>query len=147
MGRVIKLIVENLFETKIFPELKQYVEENSIYDPSVVEEENGEAILVLPKLSSVVNQYNDLSYSSEIYTFKIEIRVIVKETVGSKKTIGNEVTEVVIDYFKKNYRLTIQTELDVSNDSSYQNAIKVMGNLDTNCLVISPSKINSTVQQ
>lgn len=131
------MIVENIFEDKIFPELKKYVEEKSIYKPTVTKAmpQQSKVFPIVPvKLLPVTNKYNNLSYGEETYTFGIEINVY-SMTSGktSKRTICNEVTEQVVDYFKNNYHVTIKTELDALNADSnvHRNIIKITGTLDT----------------
>lgn len=142
------MIVENIFENKIFPELKKYVEEKSIYKPTVTKAmpQQSKVFPIVPvKLLPVTNKYNNLSYGEETYTFGIEINVY-SMTSGktSKRTVCNEVTEQVVDYFKNNYHVTIKTELDALNADSnvHRNIIKITGTLDTkyglNNLVIYP---------
>lgn len=131
------MIVENIFENKIFPELKKYVEEKSIYKPTVTKAmpQQSKVFPIVPvKLLPVTNKYNNLSYGEETYTFGIEINVY-SMTSGktSKRTVCNEVTEQVVDYFKNNYHVTIKTELDALNADSnvHRNIIKITGTLDT----------------
>lgn len=131
------MIVENIFENKIFPELKKYVEEKSIYKPTVTKAmpQQSKVFPIVPvKLLPVTNKYNNLSYGEETYTFGIEINVYsMVSGKTSKRTICNEVTEQVVDYFKNNYHVTIKTELDAINADSnvHRNIIKITGKLDT----------------
>ena len=90
--------------------------------------------IVPVKLLPVTNKYNNLSYGEETYTFGIEINVYsMASGKTSKRTICNEVTEHVVDYFKNNYHVTIKTELDAINTDSnvHRNIIKITGKLDT----------------
>ena len=135
------MIVENIFETIIYPELKAYVETNSIYNPKVTKKKPQESKLfpIVPvKLYPVTNKYNNLNYGEETYTFKIEINIYAEEkTINnvkvSKRTICNEITSKVVEYFKNNYHVTIKTELDALNvDINIQrNTVRVSGKLDT----------------
>lgn len=131
------MIVENIFENKIFPELKKYVEEKSIYKPTVTKAmpQQSKVFPIVPvKLLPVTNKYNNLSYGEETYTFGIEINVYsMVSGKTSKRTICNEVTEHVVDYFKNNYHVTTKTELDAINTDSnvHRNIIKITGKLDT----------------
>lgn len=135
------MIVENLFDTKFYPEQKQYVKSKSIYKPYVtkVMPQNSKDFPMVPtRLLSVKNQYNNLSYGEETYSFGIEINVYAQDmTIDgkkvSKRTICNEVTGHVVDYYKTNYRVTIKTTLDAPNvDSSvHRNIIRITGKLDT----------------
>ena len=124
------MIVENIFEDKIFPELKKYVEEKSIYKPTVTKAmpQQSKVFPIVPvKLLPVTNKYNNLSYGEETYTFGIEINVYsMASGKTSKRTICNEVTKHAIDCFKNNYHVTIKTELDALNTDSnvHRNIIK-----------------------
>lgn len=131
------MIVENIFEDKIFPELKKYVEEKSIYKPTVTKAmpQQSKVFPIVPvKLLPVTNKYNNLSYGEETYTFGIEINVYsMTSGKASKRTVCNEVTKHVVHYFKNNYHVTIKTELDAINADSnvHRNIIKITGKLDT----------------
>lgn len=131
------MIVENIFEDKIFPELKQYVEKKSIYNPTVTKAmpQQSKVFPIVPvKLLPVTNKYNNLSYGEETYTFGIEINVYsMASGKTSKRTICNEVTEQVVNYFKINYHVTIKTELDAINADSnvHRNIVNITGILDT----------------
>ena len=135
------MIVENIFESKIYPELKKYVEEKSIYNPTITKAmpQQSKVFPIVPvKLLPVINKYNNLSYGEETYTFGIDINVYSQDkTIDSKKiskrTICNEVTEQVVDYFKTNYHVTIKTELDAINADSnvHRNIVRISGKLDT----------------
>lgn len=135
------MIVENIFENKIYPELKKYVEEKSIYNPTVTKAmpQQSKVFPIVPvKLLPVTNKYNNLSYGEETYTFGIDINVYSQDkTINSKKiskrTICNEVTEQVVNYFKTNYHVTIKTELDAINADSnvHRNIVRISGKLDT----------------
>lgn len=135
------MIVEEIFEKTIFPELKKYVEAKSIYEPLVTKKKPQESKVfpIVPvKLLPVTNQYNNLSYGEETYTFGIDIDIYtqdktIEEGKISKRTICNEITTLIVDYFKTNYRVTIKTELDVLNVDSnvHRNNVKITGKLDT----------------
>lgn len=135
------MIVEDVFETIIYPNMKTYVENNSIYSPHITKtmpQESKVFPIVPTKLLPVTNEYNNLSYSEETYKFGIEIDIYSQDISNednqiSKRTVCNEITHHIVDYFKKNYRVTIQVELDVVNVDStvHRNNIKITGKLDT----------------
>ena len=131
------MIVENIFEDRIFPELKQYVEEKSIYKPTVTKAmpQQSKVFPIVPvKLLPVTNKYNNLSYGEETYTFGIKVEIYaIASGKTSKRTICNEVTEQAVNYFKTNYHVTIKTELDVINADSnvHRNIVNITGELDT----------------
>lgn len=135
------MIIEKLFETFIFPNMKKYVEDKSIYNPLITKampQESKVFPIVPTKLLPVINQYNTLDYSEESYTFGIDINVYAQdETIDgkrvSKRTICNEVTEQIVVYYKTNYRVTIKTTLDALNVDSnvHRNIVRITGKLDT----------------
>ena len=135
------MIVEEIFENIIFPNLKKYVEFESGYKPLVTKSmpQESKVFPIVPvKLLPVTNKYNNLIYGEETYTFAIEINVYAQDITMygekvSKRTIANEVTNKVVEYFKTNYRVTIKSEVDVVNvDSSvHRNTLRVSGILDT----------------
>lgn len=135
------MIVENLFDTKFYLEQKQYVETKSIYKPHVTKSNTQESKtfpIVPTKLLPVENQYGNLSYGEERYSFGIEVNVYAQDmTIDgkkvSKRTICNEIMGHVIDYYKTNYRVTVKTQLDAPNVDSnvHRNIIRITGVLDT----------------
>ena len=135
------MIIEKLFETFIFPNMKKYVEEKSIYNPLITKampQESKVFPIVPTKLLPVTNQYNSLNYGEETYTFGIDINVYAQDkTIDgkrvSKRTICNEVTEQIVAYYKTNYRVTIRIELDAINVDSnvHRNIVRITGKLDT----------------
>lgn len=135
------MIIEKLFETFIFPNMKKYVEEKSIYNPLItkaIPQESKVFPIVPTKLLPVTNQYNSLNYGEESYTFGIEINIYAQDkTIDgkkvSKRTICNEVTEQIVAYYKTNYRVTIRVELDAINVDSnvHRNIVRITGKLDT----------------
>ncbi len=135
------MIVENIFENTIYPNLKEFVEKTSIYNPLVTKKmpQESKVFPIVPvKLLPVENKYNNLSYGEETYTFGIDIGVYsTDKTIDgnkvSKRTICNEVTSTIVDYFKTNYHVTIKTELDALNVDSnvHRNTIRITGRLDT----------------
>lgn len=134
------MIFEEVFDNTIYPNMKQYVEEKSIYN-SLIEKKGTQKKhfpIVIVGLLPITNKYNDLSYGEETYTFGIDIDIFaVGQTMGgkiiSKKTICNEVAKWVIDYFKTNFRVTIKNYPDAPNTDSnvHRNNIKITGKLDT----------------
>lgn len=135
------MIVEDLYYSTIYPEMKKYVETVSIYQPIVTKKYTNQSKkfpIVPTKLLPVVNHFNNLSYGEQTYDFGIDINVYsIDKTVDDKKisgeTICNEVTEKIVEFFVKNYRVTINKELNVENiDSSvHRNRIQISGVVDT----------------
>lgn len=142
------MIVEEVFENIIYPNLKDYVETNSIYSPKITKKRPQESKLfpIVPvRLLYSKNSYNNLSYGEETYTLGIEIDIYSIDIGNvSKRTICNEITKIINDFFKENYRMTIKNVIDAPNaDSNIQrNNIRITGKLDTkyglNNLVIYP---------
>lgn len=113
------MIVADLFEQTIFPNLKEYVESNS--NALVSKKKIDSYPLVVVKLLPIKNQYSSLNYEEEVYIFGIDIKIFSNEDI-------TVITNKVIDYFRTNFRLTLRLELDVS-ESIYQNNIRVTGKM------------------
>ena len=114
------MIIEDLFENTIYPNLKQYVENTSIYSPLVTKkkpQESKKFPIVPVKLLPTTNTFTTVNYDNETYSFGINIDVYAIDTIIdgkeiSKRTICNEITDVIVNYFKSNLRVTIKTELE-----------------------------------
>ena len=146
------MIVEDIFKNTIFPDLKTYVETNSIYAPKVSKKQVQDSKvfpIVSVKLLPIRNRYNNLNYGEETYTFGINVDIYAQDKmVGAdkiaKKTVCDEVTKQVIDYFKNNYHVSIKLEYDLFNVdiNVHRNNVRISGKLDTkyglNNLVIYP---------
>ena len=131
------MIFKEVFDNKIFPEMKKEVEEKSIYNPTVTKAmpQQSKVFPIVPtKLLPIERQYNNLSYGEETYTFGIEINVyaMAKGNI-SKRTICDEVTKCIIKYFEDNYHVKIKVDYDAINTDSnvHRNIIKITGKLDT----------------
>ena len=131
------MIFKEVFDNKIFPEMKKEVEEKSIYNPTVTKAmpQQSKVFPIVPtKLLPIERQYNNLSYGEETNTFGIEINVyaMAKGNV-SKRTICDEVTKCIIKYFEDNYHVKIKVDYDAINADSnvHRNIIKITGKLDT----------------
>ena len=135
------MIVENIFNNHIYINLKEYVENNSIYNPKVTKKQPQESKVfpIVPvKLLPIENKYNNLSYGEETYSFGIEINIYSQDKYTnnlkiSKKTVCDEVTNKVIEYFKNNYKVSIKVEYDMPNIDSdiHRNYVRITGKLDT----------------
>lgn len=134
------MIVEDVFEDIIYPQLKKYVEEKSIYNADVEKKGTQKKYfpIVIAGLLPITNKFNSLNYGEETYTFGIDIDIFaIGQTINgdkvAKKTICDEVTKWVIDYFKTNFRVTIKNYPDAPNvDSNVQRSnVKITGKLDT----------------
>ena len=135
------MIIETIFNETIYPNLKEYVETNSIYSPKVtkISPQDSKVFPIVPvRLLPIRNLYNNLNYGEETYNFGIEINIYATDkTVGtsklSKKTICDEVTSKVIDYFKTNFHVSIYVEYDMPNIDTniHRNYVRITGVLDT----------------
>ena len=135
------MIVDEIYETVIYPELKQYLTENSIYNPAVTKvytEQSKVFPLVTVQLSRVINNYGNLSYTEETYPFRIDINAYANDkTVNNQKvskvTIANELSGLIETYFKSNYRVTVNRQDDIDNidGTIRRNFIRINGVLDT----------------
>lgn len=146
------MLVKEIFETIIFPNLKDYVEKESLYKPNVTKN-TPQTSKIFPIVTAILlpyeRNYNNLNYGEITYNFGIEINVYAQDlTVNgeklSKKTICNEVTNKVLEFFENNYHVSIRVELDIKNIDSnvHRDHIRITGKLDTkgglNNLVIYP---------
>ena len=135
------MVVDDVYKEIIYPELKQYIVENSIYSPSVTKvytEQSKVFPLVTSNLSRVINNYGNLSYSEENYPFRIDINVYANDkTVDGKKvskiTIADELSDLIETYFKSNYKVTVNRQDDIDNidGTIRRNFIRISGVLDT----------------
>lgn len=135
------MIVETIFEDIIYPKLKEYVETNSLYSPKVTKKQvqDSKIFPIVPvKLLPIENQYNNLNYGEQTYTFGIDINVYsqdqeIDEKIVAKKTICDEVTRKITEFFEKTYHVTIRIEYDLLNIDStvHRNNVRISGKLDT----------------
>lgn len=135
------MVFDKIFKEIIYPELKQYLVDNSEYSPCVTRvytEQSKVFPLVTVNLSRVINNYGNLSYSEENYPFRIDVNVYANDkSVNNKKiskiTIADEISDLVETYFKNNYKITInrQDDLDNIDGSIRRNFIRINGILDT----------------
>ena len=160
------MIVEQVFDETIYPNLKTYIEEHNTYSAKVVkvdvQDSNIFPIIPVQLLPDITNRYNNLNYGEETYSFGIEINIyaidktmqqtVVNNGVSSvvnkkvsKKTICDEITEMIVNYIKETYHFTVKVTHNAPNADSnvYRNLIRLNGVLDTkygnNNLVIYPT--------
>lgn len=146
------MVVEDVFENVIYPNLKEYVEDNNMYNAKVTKAypETSKVFPIIPiKLRPIINSYNNFSYGEETYSFGIDIEVFATDyedngTRKSKKTVCDDLTKLIVEYIKSTYHLTVKVSHDVPNEDTnvYRNLIRLSGTLDTkygdNNLVIYP---------
>jgi len=143
------MLVEEVFEEIIYPDLKEYIETNNVYSAKVVKKtpQDSKIFPIIPIcLLPVTNRYNNLSYGEETYNFGIEINIYaIDETIEttvegqteskkvSKKTICDELIKLIVNYIKENYHFTINVNHDAYNmdDNVHRGMIRLTGVLDT----------------
>lgn len=134
---MIILIIEEWFEDIFYPNLKSYVETTSTYNPKVTKKRTQESKIfpIVPiRLLYSKNSYNNLSYGEETFNFSVEMDIYSIDIGNvSKRTICNEITQVINDYLKDNYHFTIKITIDTPNADSniHRNNIRITGKLDT----------------
>ena len=138
---ITKDLVQEVFNTKIYPELKKYVEENSTYEPLVTKNKPSVSKIfpIVPvKLLPSQSEYGNLSYTQERFRFGIEIDIntqdkTVNNVKTSKRIISEEITLWIIKYFKENYRVTTYIDPNaISTDENIHRAIvRISGVIDT----------------
>lgn len=128
--------IDKVFEEKIFPELKEYLNENCEYKPKLVKTYTQES-----KIFPIVTMYitdstvkvNNLTYGEETESFNIDINIYANDKGNvSKRTICNEISNLIIKWFKDNYHVSITQKRDIQNIdvSIHRNLILVSGVLD-----------------
>lgn len=133
--------INDLYKEKIYPELKEYVVSNSMYNPVVTKvytEQSKVFPIVTVELSSVRQKFNNLTWGEKTYPFRIDINVYsndktINNTKVSKIAITDEISELVETYFNDNYKISISRQDDIANidGSIRRNLIRVDGILDT----------------
>lgn len=134
-------IVQNVFNEKIYPELKEYIETNSLYNPLVTKSKPtvSKRFPIIPvKLLTYNNKYNNLSYGEETYRFGIEIDINcqdkqIDDKQVSRRTICEELIELTMKYFKNNYRVRIRVNPNAINTDErvHRAIIRITGIIDT----------------
>ena len=135
------MLTQEIFENELYPDLKDYLEANSIYSPTLVKRYTGESKvfpLVTMLLYRTSRNYTNLTYGEKTYDFRIEIDVYANDLVVdgskvSKRIIGNEITGHIVDFFENYYTVSIRVNYDTVNmdGNIYRNNIRVSGVLDT----------------
>lgn len=134
-------LVREVFNNTIYSGLKTYVETNSIYEPLITKSKPSvsKVFPIIPvKLLPSTNEYGNLSYSEERFRFGIEINVNTQEkTVNgskvAKRTICEELTSLIVKYFKENYRVTVLVtpNAPITDETVHRALIRVTGVIDT----------------
>lgn len=87
------MIVEDVFENIIYPELKEYIEGNNPYSAKVVKihPQDSKIFPIIPiRLLPITNRYNNLNYGEETYSFGIEIDIYAIDTTIEDKKISKK---------------------------------------------------------
>lgn len=134
-------LVQEVFNTKIYPELKTFVETKSLYNPLVVKSKPSVSNVfpIIPvKLLPNQSTYGNLSYTQERFSFGVEIDVntqdkTIDENKISKRIICEEITSLIIQYFKENYRVSIYVEPNatITDETVHRALIRISGVIDT----------------
>ena len=159
------MVVEEIFDTIFYPEIKEYIENNNTYNAKVVKTNplDSKVFPIIPiKLLPITNRYNNLNYGEETYSFSIEIDIYTVDYTKeieeinngetsvtykkvSKKTVGDDLAKLIVEYIKNNYHFTVKVTHDAPNidENVHRNIIRLTGVLDTKYgddnLVIYPS--------
>lgn len=133
--------VKELYNEKIFPELKSYIETNSIYSPKVTKvytEQSKVFPIITVQLVRERQIFNNLTWGEKTYPFRIDINVYsndktVNNTKVSKIVITDEIAGLVEDYFNDNYKISVSRQDDMANidGNIRRDFIRVEGILDT----------------
>ena len=133
--------VKELYNEKIFPELKSYIETNSIYSPKVTKvytEQSKVFPIVTVQLVRERQIFNNLTWGEKTYPFRIDINIYsndktVNNTKVSKIVITDEIAGLVEDYFNDNYKISVSRQDDIANidGNIRRDFIRVEGILDT----------------
>lgn len=138
--------VQGLYD-KIYQELKQYLDDNSIYTPYVYkrEAENTNFPKVIVKELPRDSYFTTLKYGDEKYNFGLEINVYaLPDGDIPSATISTEISNHIETFFKEQYRMSVNVSHDVPNidTSVYRDLIQAKCIVDTKYedkLVIYPS--------
>lgn len=135
------MIVNKLYKEKIFPELKEYIETNSIYSPLVTKvytEQSKVFPIVTVRLVREREIFNTLTWGEKTYPFRIDINVYsndktINNTKVSKIAITDEISGLVETYFNDSCKVSISREDDIANidGTIRRNIIIVNGIVDT----------------
>ena len=90
------MLVEEVFEMKFYPELKEYIETtDTLYSSKVVKfkSEDSKIFPIIPVtlLPRITNKYNNLSYGEETYSFGIEIDIYAIDKTIEVEILGTKI--------------------------------------------------------
>ena len=135
------MVANKIFNEKIYPELKEYVEANSIYSPLVTKvytEQSKVFPIVTVQLVRERQKFGNLTWGERTYPFRININVYSNDkTINgskvSKIAITDEISDVIETYFNENCKISLNREDDIANidGTIRRNIIIVEGIVDT----------------
>lgn len=133
------MIGEKVFNDVFFKGIQNKLEESS-YNP-VVSKRNPESNVfprVIAKLYQTSNRFTTLTYGEIRYPFRVEIDVYAIDVNQNgekvaKRTVCNEITDLIESYFNENFKVFITRNDDTQNiDGNVQrNNMKISGVIDT----------------
>ena len=135
------MLTQEILENELYPDLKEYLEQHSIYSPVLVKRYTGESKvfpIVTMLLYRTSRDYTTLTYGEKTYDFRLEIDIYAKDIVNegakvSKRIVGNEITKHIVDFFEEYYTVSIRVNYDTVNMDGevYRNNVRISGVLDT----------------
>ncbi len=142
-------MIENIqkIPNDIKNELEAYLQENSKYSPYVKKRKPNAKLfpLVLVEELSDYSVYTTLKYTDEIYYIDLRIEVFAMQKGNvSNMTIAHELTNLIEQFFRDNYKANVRTSRNVANidPNVYRNITSVSFKVETKYkdkLIISPS--------
>lgn len=135
------MIAKKWYNEKLYPELKEYVEQNSIYSPLVTKvytEQSKVFPIVTVQLVKEKQVFGNLTWGEKRYPFRININIYsndktINNTKVSKIAITDEISELVETYFNESCKVSLNREDDIANidGNIRRNIVIVDGILDT----------------
>ena len=135
------MIAKKWYNEKLYPELKEYVEQNSIYSPLVTKvytEQSKVFPIVTVQLVRERQKFGNLTWGEKRYPFRIEINIYSNDkTIDNKKVskiaITDEISDIVETYFNDSCKVSLFREDDIANidGTIRRNIIIVEGIVDT----------------
>ena len=135
------MIAKDWYNNKLFPELKEYVEQHSLFSPLVTKvytEQSKVFPIVTVKLCREKQVFGNLTWGEKRYPFRIEINVysndrVIDDEKVSKIAITDEISEIVENYFNESCKVSLFRQDDIANidGNIRRNIIIVEGILDT----------------
>lgn len=135
------MVVENVFNNVIYPNLKTYLTEHLDYGVHVIDKYTQEASsilfpepIVVVKLLPYTNTYNNLSYGEVTYSFGINVDIYAMDLEDTaRETICEEIRHSTESFLENNYRLKVKITPNAPNadDNIQRDNIRATGTIDT----------------